>query len=137
MNNIELMKSIQSPERMFRSNYTPVTQYQELHDELNAPYKAHRGIDQGFEKLLISITKGENVFQKKLKLKSKFNSTTSAEIPGGIFMTSLLKNSKQIQQESIEEENSPSCVTLPELSQEKISYNESMSQFKVLTELEK
>ena len=52
-------------------------------------------------------------------------------------MTSLLKNSKQIQQESIEEENSPSCVTLPELSQEKISYNESMSQFKVLTELEK
>ena len=30
LNNIETMKSIQSPERMFRSNYTPIMQYQSL-----------------------------------------------------------------------------------------------------------
>lgn len=64
INNIETMKSIQSPERMFRQNYTPIMQYQSLQYDLDNTYKAHRPIEKGFDQLIPRITKGENVFKK-------------------------------------------------------------------------
>jgi hypothetical protein len=51
------MKKMNSPElgvtgAMFRSNYTPIMQYQSLHQDLNRAYKTDRGIEKGYEQTL-------------------------------------------------------------------------------------
>lgn len=89
------MKKINSPELgvtgvMFKSNYTPITQYQSLHQDLNRAYKTDRGIEKGYEHTLQKITQGENVFLKK----RIFHSTITGYNESSLFMTSLLKNSK-------------------------------------------
>lgn len=100
LSNLEVMKSIQQPElgvtgAIFKSNYTPIAQYQSLHLELNKTYKANRGIEKGFDHMTPKITNGENVFQKKRLLNPRFHSTvTTGYNESSLFMTSLLKNSK-------------------------------------------
>ena len=49
VNNIEQMKAIKSPEIMFKANYTPIVQHQEVLTEVNKAYKVHRKIEKGYE----------------------------------------------------------------------------------------
>jgi hypothetical protein len=66
---------------------------------LNKTYKEHRAIEHGFDQMIPTISKGENVFKKQPATQSKLQSTVGSALTtgyneGSLFMTSLLKNSK-------------------------------------------
>lgn len=103
------MKAIKSPEIMFKANYTPIVQHQEVLTEVNKAYKVHRKIAKGYENqdaITLEIMKQENVFKRNfipavkpkdlqdVKERRRYNFSQDVNIAGGIFMTSLLKGSK-------------------------------------------
>ena len=103
------MKAIRSPEIMFKANYTPIVQHQEVLTEVNKAYKVHRKIAKGYENqaaITEEIMKQENVFKRNFmpavkpkdlqdaKERRRHNFSQDVNIAGGIFMTSLLKGSK-------------------------------------------
>jgi hypothetical protein len=103
------MKAIKSPEIIFKANYTPIVQHQEVLTEVNKAYKVHRKIEKGYENqeaITSEIMKQENVFKRnfipavkpkdlqEVKDRRRHNFSQDVNIAGGIFMTSLLKGSK-------------------------------------------
>ncbi len=96
--NIEQFKSIKSPDVMFKKNFTPLAQHLEMAEELQNAYKANRGIEKGFDKLITAEYMQMNVFKKNRLVQRKKNQNYSTDYAAdSVFMTSLLKNSNQKQ----------------------------------------
>ncbi len=64
INNLEQVKAIKSPEIMFKKNYTPIVQHQEVLTEVNSNYKQHREIEKGYDRVGKEIRADTNVFQR-------------------------------------------------------------------------
>lgn len=63
-------------------------------EELQNAYKANRGIEKGFDKLIAAEYMQMNVFKKNaLAQKKKTHNLSTDYTTDSVFMTSLLKNS--------------------------------------------